>query len=229
MTSKSHSTKSQQERQATDGNPALFLVIRKRTVFICAVAIAIAVCATVEWIGQYGYNQSIVRLQFLSNNGEKVVTLATVREKFAAGFPVEHVVKVGGKTVSLLWWPSLFDDRKVLLYLTDATDDSVVTSFGTPDAELGGQNKDLLPPLIHRHTHLYRYGFPGTEYGIPGAKYMLRREDVQAELQLSTNQIAEVKKHHYYLVPEILTEIQHKRLSQLALQTLDLEPVMLET
>lgn len=56
---------------------------------------------------------------------------------------------------------------------------------------------------------------------------MLRRKDVQAELQVSTNQIAEVEKHHYYQVPTILTEIQHKRLSQLTLQSLDPRTVFL--
>ena len=56
---------------------------------------------------------------------------------------------------------------------------------------------------------------------------MLRREDVQDELKLSADQIAEVEHQHHYLVPEILTEIQHKRLSQLTLQTLDLRTIFL--
>lgn len=101
MTSKSDSAAVQPTPQAKGNNPSVF-TIRKRTAFIYTIAIVLAACATVEWLGQYGYSHTVARLRSISKNGESVLTLATVREEFAAGFPVEHVVKVGGKTVSLL-------------------------------------------------------------------------------------------------------------------------------
>ena len=220
MTSKSNSTKSEQSLQVNGGDAASFIVVRKRTLVIYALAMVVISCATAEWVGQCGYSQTVARLRNVSENGESVLTLAMVRQHEVAGFPVEQIIKFKGETVCLFWWPSLFEDRKILLRTTDRSEESmdrseesIVTSFnvltGEPSKSAGGP---LLPISVKRHPYLYRNN---------EAKRLINRKEVQLELRLSPEQIANVKANHCYLVPEILNNSQYQRLSQIELQTKD--------
>lgn len=217
MLSKPNSTKRQQEPRAIGANTAPLIVIRKRTFVIYVFAVVVALCATAEWLGQYGYSQTISRLQQLSEDRQEVVTLATVRHKIA-GLPVEHTFKVNGQTVCLFWWPSFIKAHEVVLYVVAGSEETVVTRFYVPNSDSSESRLPsvgvgtFIPHTVDRHSHLYP---------ILGRHRLLTDKGIQIELQLTSEQLDKVDKKHSWFIPEILSAAQHSRLSQIVLQSCD--------
>jgi len=134
MTNGSNSTKNPKSLPTTDDDTASSIGIRKQTLVIYILAFAVVSCATIEWLGQYGYSQTTKRLRRLSEDRLKVVTLTMARRE-TAGFPVIHTVKVNDQTGVLLWWPSFFKSREVVLQVKVKPEQTVVTRFNIPSSE----------------------------------------------------------------------------------------------
>ncbi|MFT4557879.1 MAG: hypothetical protein ACI93T_000929 [Porticoccaceae bacterium] len=217
MTNKSNSTKRQQEPRAIAGNTESLVVIRKRTFVIYVLAVVVVLCATAEWLGQYGYSQTISRLRRLSEARQEVVTLAMVRHRIA-GVPVEHTITVKGQTVSLFWWPSLMKTQEVVLHVEVGSEETVVTRFNIPYTEPPSSRlpesdgRIFVPSPVEKHPLVYS-SF--------GRSMLIGDKAIQAELQLTPEQVDKVKMKHSWFISEILSTAQHRRFSQIALQTRD--------